>query len=276
MKRLIALCGIGVCLSACVDLKEVREFASESAKFSTYTELTTHFRDTYEREKLYLDRTNAAVEATNDAGRKEVYPDLIKLHDRVALYLKTLAKLAGDDTFDLSKSISTVGNAVKGNPSFGIESQQVDAYAKTGTIIAKWVTSGIQQRAVRDMLLEGKDDFEALLEGMDNLLRLYKKTHENEKKIVLGFLEISMITHPPQDPIVATLAKAYIQDKQGEYSAAEAKYDAAEKGIKKVAEGHAALCKHAQDLSADELKTLIKNLSQDIQALRVHLQAARS
>jgi hypothetical protein len=51
MKRLVPILLITAFLSACVNLKEVRDFATESAKFSTYSDLTTRFRDTTDRER---------------------------------------------------------------------------------------------------------------------------------------------------------------------------------------------------------------------------------
>ena len=40
-------------LFGCTNLKEVQDFAGQSAKLSGYTELTTRFRDTYYREQPF-------------------------------------------------------------------------------------------------------------------------------------------------------------------------------------------------------------------------------
>ena len=49
--RIMSALLLTLALVACVNLKEVREYAGESAKLSAYTELTTRFRDTYYREQ---------------------------------------------------------------------------------------------------------------------------------------------------------------------------------------------------------------------------------
>jgi hypothetical protein len=276
MMRQSAILGITLCLSACVNLSQVRDFATESAKLSAYTELTTRFRDTFERETPYLNGENLKAEAQNDKGRKEIYPDLIKIHERVSLYLRTLAKLAGEDTFDLSKPITGVGDVVKENPVFGIGATQAEAYTNVGKIIAKWATSSAQQRAVRDMVREGDPAFQTLVGGMGNLVRLYRKTSDQEEKIVMGFFDVNMaLLNPSQDMLLASLAQEHLQDKKKEYSAVNAKFDDAEQGILKIAEGHAALVKNVDDLSVDEVQTTITRLQQDIKIIRENLQSIR-
>jgi hypothetical protein len=277
MRRLSAMLGIGLCLSACVNLSEVRKFSAESANLSGYTELTTRFRDTFERETPYLNDENLKAEALNDKGRKEIYPDLIKIHERVSLYLRTLARLAGEETFDLTKPIRGVGDVVKADSAFGIDATQAEAYTGVGTIVAKWATSSAQQRAVRDMVREGNRAFQALLDGLGNLVRLYRKTSAQEEKLVMGFLNVNMaFLNTPKDMLLLTLARAHLQEKKREYSTVNAKFDDAEQGILKILEGHAALVKNVDDLSADEVQTTITRLQQEIKVIREHLQAARS
>lgn len=277
MKRLFSVLVAALLVSACVNLKDVRDYAGESAKLSAYTELTARFRDTFDRERPYLSGDNLKAEEVIDKGRKAIYPDLIKVHERVALYLKTLAKLAGDETFDLSQSIGAVGDAVKANSGFGIEAKQVDAYTGLGKILAKWATSAAQQSAVRDMVREGNADFQVLLDAMGSLVRLYRKTNAQEKAIVLGFFAVEIpFTDAPQDKLLAALARAHVQARQMEYGAVEAKYEDAAAGIKKISEGHMTLYNNVSDLSNDEVKALIKSLSQDIKTLREHLQAIHS
>lgn len=57
-KRLFCLSILTVALIGCADLKEVRDFAGESAKLAAYTDLTNRFRDTYkdERSRIFLEK----------------------------------------------------------------------------------------------------------------------------------------------------------------------------------------------------------------------------
>lgn len=274
MRRLILILLMAGILSACANLKEVRDFATESAKFSTYTDLSTRFRDTTDRARPYLTGDNLAQEEATDKGRKEVYPELLKIHERVALYFKTLAKLAGDETFDLSHEVATVGDTLKQHPAFGIEPKHVDSYSSIGNTVSKWITTGYQQSAVREMVREGEPKIQILLGGMGDLVRLYRKTHTQEKRIVLGFFEAELpFRNSPQDALLAALARTHVQSKAMEYRLVESKYDDAERGIRKIMQGHRALVDNVNNISATDVKTLLQGTSNDIRVLGKHIQA---
>lgn len=277
MKRLIFASLLVLSLAACANLKEVREFAAESAKLSAYTELTTRFRDTYQREQAYLGGEADRLAQENHNGRKAAYQDLLKVHESVTLYMKTLATLAGDDTFDLTKGIESLATGIKAYPDLGIEAKHVDAFSNMAKVIARWITSAYQDRAVREMVKEGDAHLQTMLEGMATLVRYYSRTHENEKKTVLGFFEIEIpFADSPKDKLLGTLARAHVQSKASEYQAAEGKYAAAEQGIKSIAEGHKKLLENVDRLGSDEARKLISKFAKDIKALRDNLQAIRA
>jgi hypothetical protein len=277
MKKLIYSLLMLIVLGGCVSLKEVREFAGESAKLSAYTELTTRFRDTYEREQPYLFGEAERLAKENDEKRKAIYKDLISIHESVSLYMQTLAKLAGDETFDLSKGIDSLAGGIKAYPNWGIEDKHVDAYSKVTKTIAKWALSGYQQHAVRELLKEGDDPLRTLLDGMTKIILLYRKTYENEKKSVLGLFETEIaFMDSPKDKMLSSLARAHAQSKEAEYKLADAKYAAAEKGVKAIAEGHRRLLENIEKLSSKEAKDLIKQVTKDVKAVRAELQSLRT
>jgi hypothetical protein len=260
-------------LVGCVNLKEVREYAGESAKLSAYTELTTRFRDTYYREQPYLSGEADRLAQDNDKRRKAAYEDLLKIHQRVSLYMQTLAKLAGEDTFDLSSEVDSLASGIKSYPYLGIEEKNVDAMSNIAKVIIKWMTSSYQERAVRNMIKEGDAPLQTTLEGMITLVRVYRKTNENEKKTVLGFFETEIpLADAPKDKLLVTLARAHEQSKSAEYMNAQQKYDDAEKGIKSIAEGHKRLLENIDKLSSDEVKAMISKFAKDIKTIRKNLQ----
>lgn len=260
-------------LTGCVNLKGVRDFASESAKFTAYTDLTTRFRDTYQRERPYLSGKVNQEAQINDKRRKEAYDDLLKIHQGVSTYMQTLAKLAGDDTFDVSKGMDSLASGIKSYPELGIDEKKVDAFSNISKVVARWITSGYQERAVREMVKDGDPHLQKLLDGMLLLVRYYKKTDENEGKTVLGFFEIEIpYADTPKDKLLVTLAKAHVQSKTFEYQATSSKYGEAEKGIKTISEGHKQLLKNIDKLSSDEAKALISKFSNDIKTIRENLQ----
>ena len=174
----VAALALSVALVGCANLKEVSNFASESAKFSAYTELTTRYRDTYERERPYFPGPKAEADAkVTDEQRKHAYQDLLKIHQAVGVYMKTLAVLAGDTTFDLSKEMKSLSAGIKPHPVGRITEKHVGAFSR----ITKIVTSAYQHKAVREMLKDGDPHLQILLDGMMTLVDIYQETHNGEK-----------------------------------------------------------------------------------------------
>ena len=176
-------------LVGCANLEEVRDYAGESAKLTAYTELTTRFRDTYKREQPYLSGEADRLAQDNDKKRKAAYEDLLKIHQNVSLYMQTLATLAGEDTFDLSKGVDSLSSGIKAYPDLGIKEKHVDAFSNISKIIAKWITYSCQESAVRDMVKEGDAHLQTMLKGMMTLVCYYKETNENEKRQYWVFLK---------------------------------------------------------------------------------------
>lgn len=260
-------------LVGCANLKEVREYAGESAKLSAYTELTTRFRDTYYREQPYLSGESDRLGQDNDKRRKAAYEDLLKIHQRASLYMQTLATLAGEDAFDLSKEVDSLASGIKAYPDLGIDEKHVEAISKIAKVITKWMTSTYQERAVRNMVKEGDAPLQTTLDGMITLVRYYKKTNANEQKMVLGFFEVELpYADAPKDRLLSTLARAHVQSKESEYKNARQKYDDAEKGIKSIAEGHKKLFENIDKLSSDEVKATISKFAKDIKTIRKNLK----
>ncbi len=262
-------------LFSCVNLKGVRDYADESARLSAaYTELTTRFRDTYQREQPYLFGEADRIARENDKRRKAAYGDLLKIQQRVALYMRTLAKLAGDNTFDLSDEIGSLASGIKAYPDLGISEQHVNAVSNISKVIVRWITTAYQERAVGNMIREGNADLQMLLDGMMELVHHYRKTNENEKNTVLGFFEIEIpFADTPKDRLLAVLARAHLQSKVSEYDGAEKRYDEAEKGIKSISMGHTRLFENTDRLSADEIEDMINTFAKDINTIRKNLMA---
>ena len=264
-------------LFGCANLKEVRDYADESAKLSAYTELTTRFRDTYQREQPYLSGEADHLAQDNDKRRQAAYADLLKIHQKVTLYMQTLAILAGEDTFDLSPQIDSLSSGIKVHPELGIDAQHVDAATNISKVITTWLTSSYQKQAVGNMIEEGDPSLQKMLDAMTTLIRYYRKTNENEKKTVLGFFEMEIpFADTPKDRLLVTLAQAHVQAKTIEYNNAQLKYDEAEKGIKSIAEGHRKLLENRNTLSTDEVKAMIIRLTQDIKTIRENLQTVHN
>jgi len=198
---------------------------------------------------------------------------LLKIHQTVSLYMQTLAKLAGENTFDLSKQIDSLSAGIKAYPDLGIDDKQVDAITNISKVITKWITTAVQERAVRSMVTESDPHLQKVLDGMIGLVRYYRKTNENEKNTVLGFFEVEIpYADSPKDRLLATLARVHVQAKTSEYMSVQRKYDEAEKGIKSIAAGHRKLLENIDKLSIDEVQSMISTFAKDIKTIRNNLQ----
>lgn len=266
---------VGCAGSATVSPKEVRDFADQSAKLGAYNELSTRYRDTYAREQLYLSPAAETVARDADARRRAVYDDFVSAQKAVVLYMQTLAMLAGEDRYDLGERLDELGNGIKANLDSGLDKRHVQAYTGMTRLLTRVIASNYQNRSVQSMVRDGDRDLQTLLDAMLTLTRLYIKTHENEKKTVLGLFDVELpMADRPQDRMLATLARVHVVNKTIEYKLLDKRYDLAVQGLTKVSIGHQRLRDHLNDLQADDLKSLLISYAHDLQAIRLGLAAA--
>jgi hypothetical protein len=191
--------------------------------------------------------------------------------------MQTLAKLAGEDTFDISKEVDYLATGIKAYPDFGIDKKHVDAVSNIAKITTKWIASAYQERSVRDMVKDGNNDLQTALDGMLVLVSYYEDSNNNEKRSVLGFFEVEIpFAISPKDKLLATLARAHVQSKESEYDKLEHKYDDAKNGIRLIANGHKKLFENIDKLSDDNVKSTIKNFAKDIMIIRDNLQSVHT
>lgn len=261
-------------LFGCTNLKEVQDFAGQSARLSAYTELTTRFRDTYYREQPYLSGAAARLAQENDLRRKAAYQDLLTIHQTLGVYMQTLATLAGDKSFDLAPGIDSVASGIKAHPEVGIDKSQVDALSGLAKVAAKWATLSFQRRAVREFIKEGNAPLQTTLIGMEKLIDYYQKTHSNEWQTIRGLLELELsFTDQSEGKLLATLARAHLQAKASEYQLVDKKYLEARKGIHTIAQGHSLLVENLDKLSRREIKDSLRQFAKDVKAINNHIDA---
>ncbi|MDB5979980.1 MAG: hypothetical protein JWQ69_995, partial [Pseudomonas sp.] len=256
---------VAVLATGCSNLKEVQDFSKESAKFASYTKLTERYRTTYQREAPYLFGKSLVIAKDNDQRRQQEYLDLLKVHHRVTLYMQTLAKLSGDETFDLSKNVDSLGSTIRQNPKIGLTDKQVSAYSGLSKTIAKWVTTGPQESAVKAMITEGDPDLQALLTGMANILRFYKATSDNEKRTVLGLYESEIPFYEKKKMLLlVSLGKDDYTNKIKAYAALDGIFEKVQRGIAEIQSGHSQLAQHVNQLSNSELRAIIEQVAKDL------------
>ena len=260
---------LGGCASSNVSLAEVREFADASAKLGGYSELSKRYRDTYLREQPYLSPVADRLAKENDAKRRAHYDDFVAVQKTLVLYMQTLSVLAGDARYDLTPQLDDIGNGLKGLAGSGLEQRHITAYTGMTRLLTRAIASGYQKRSVETMVRDGDAHVRLLLDGMMNLTRLYNKTHDNEKKTVLGVFDVEIpFSGKPQDRMLVTMAKAHYQDKSQEYKLLDKRYDLALQGLTKVAQGHQKMRENLEHLGRDEVRHMLGDFARDLNLIR--------
>jgi hypothetical protein len=262
-----------IALGGCADLKPVRDFANTSADLSGYQQLTNRYITTYDRTHLYIPASQDAQAKALDAKRKAAADDLLKVQLTVSLYMQALATLAGEDTYDVSKGIQQLSGGIKANPETNLKAAEVDAAANIASLLAKWVSSGQQERAVKSTLRDGATSFQILLSAMNHLVSIYKQTNQLEQDTVLKFYERQLLINQRGSTLLLTLARVQQEEKIKEYQRDEKAYANASAAIQNIASGHQELMKNLDDLTNKELVSTLKRLVKDLQATQKNLQA---
>jgi hypothetical protein len=256
------------CASNRVSLYEVREFADASAKLGAYGELSKRYRDTYRREQPYLSPAADRLARENDAKRRAVYDDFVSAQKVLVLYMQTLSVLAGDTRYDLTPQLDDMGNGIKALSGSGLEQKHVLAYTGLTRLLTRVIASGYQQRSVETMVQDGDAHVRVLLDGMMTLTRLYNKTHDNEKKTVLGIFDVEIpFSGKPQDRMLVTMAKVHYMDKVTEYRALDKRYDIALQGLTKVALGHQTMHENLNRIPGEEVRHLLADYARDLRQI---------
>ncbi|MEC5163664.1 hypothetical protein ACFDR9_003415 [Janthinobacterium sp. CG_23.3] len=247
LRHCIIALGLAITLGGCATaskerMREVREFAAESAKLDAFAELSERYRDTYQREQPYLSRQADARERELDVRRRAAYDDIVRIQQAVVRYLHTLGTLAGAEQKRHPAPAAQAGAAIQSWPDSGIDERHVAAYTSLTTLVANTLSAPYQDRAVRAMVNDGDAPLRSLLDAMAALLRYYDKTGANEKRIVLGLFDIEIaFADAPRDRLLATLARAHQQNKAAEYSLVERRHRVAEHNLAALIQGQRAL-----------------------------------
>jgi hypothetical protein len=223
-------------------MAEVRAFAAESPKLGAYHELTERYRYTYQREQPYLSPEADARELPLDARRQQACDDFVKLQYGLQAYMQTLGKLAGDNRYDFEDQVKNFSSGIKAWPDSGLEDRHVNAFAGLTRLISRSISAPYQEQAVNDILRDGQQPVQDVLDAMRTLLRLYDKSSDNEQKIVIGMLESEIpFLDPKRDRLLLALARSQQQDKQNEYRLIGLRYTLARKNLDAIEQQHRAL-----------------------------------
>jgi hypothetical protein len=246
LPRLFLMLGLLAILAGCASstprMADVRAFAAQSPKLNAYHELTERYRDTYQREQPFLSGSADTRERLLDARRQAACDDFVKLQTGVQAYMQALGKLAGDGQYDLEDQVKSLSGGIKAWPDSGIDDRHVNALAGITRLVTRAVTRPMQEDAVQELMRDGQQPMQELVDAMRTLLRLYDKSNDNEEKIVLGMLETEIpFLDPKRDRLLLALARSRQQEKRNEYRLIGLRYTLAQKNLAAIEQSHRAL-----------------------------------
>lgn len=223
-------------------LQQARAVAADGARLDGYADLAVRFRETWPRQRPYLSIAADQLERPADAERRAAYVDAMAIHAAVVAYLRTLGQLAGDDTYRMDAPLKALGGGIKAWPNAGLTDRHVNAYTGLARILARAVTEPAQERAVLQLVRDADSDLQELLGAMQQLLRYFDKSDDNERDTVLGMLDVEIpFADNARERLLAALARAHRQAKAQEYRLAGLRHTLAAKHVAAIAAAHQAL-----------------------------------
>jgi hypothetical protein len=260
LSRVITLALIMV-LSGCSNLQSVQSFAKSYDQLSDYPALTQNFITTHEREQPYTFGPSEALSQEVDQKRKASQADLIKIYDTLGRYMKTLGNLAGGSSFEIHSADSAIGAAVQEHPEFGITAIYAEAFSKLSTLAAKWAIAQLQANTVRDMIRDGDPSFTLATQGAQSIVRIYRKTAENEKKNFVNFFEIELLTiDPTKNRLLIALARSHYLSQIQHYDQIIQKCQSLEDSLASMAARHRFLVDNSDQLTGQGAVTISNRL----------------
>lgn len=256
---------VALAATGCAGLTETRDFAATSALIAGDTRAAQDWAATHERERLLLTGADLELSKAEHAPRQDVLPELIQLHDTVAIYFATLAQLAGDEGNALGDAGNRSAKSLRQLKVPGLESQHVDAANK----LAALVVSGYQQFQISLYVRDADAPLQQALAGMRQLIRVYQGTLRNE----LGRAGFLALTDPaqPNGPLLAALANleharitAGIERKLQRLIALDA-------ALVKIADAHRTLARLELDVDPDESRTILRKVTRELVKLQNQL-----
>jgi len=244
--RLFLTLGLLAILAGCATstprMAEVRAFAATAPQLGAYHELTERYRATYQREQPFLSPQADLAERALDLRRQAACDDFVQLQRGVQAYMRALGRLAGDRQYDLEDQVKALSGGIKAWPDSGLDEHHVNAYAGLARLATRAVTLPLQERSVDELMREGAQPMQEVLDAMRTLLRLYDKTSDNEQRIVLGMLETQIpYLDPQRDRLLIALAKSEQQARQNDYRLTGLRYTLARQNLDAIAQQHRAL-----------------------------------
>lgn len=304
--RLTIVLTAAVVLSACANLKAVRDFTASSAQLTGYTDVSDRYLSSPERiaseipKDTVFDLDRAGVERLKPkvAAQRD---SIMKLHNVVTGYMAALAVLAGDDTFNISKQIDEVTGAIVAAPDLSLNADHVDAFGNIAKTVSSWLLAAKQAKEVKAMVSQHGASMDKLLEAMEFVTDAMRIQLVNEQGKVKSYLSVYEAAYrsdvgaegPAPRPLTGADLDRYNKERvivlqrrdvtllqlrrehamllKQEQDAVDSTSQALE-GVRAVRRGHAEMRRNVNDLSREDVMALLEKTAGELKSIRDNLK----
>lgn len=273
-RYLVLLLCLTALLSGCADLKGI----SSLAEISTATLKNTTFADDWvtslERQKRYLidDKTDSLDQAISN--RKKVHASLLEVYQTASDYTEALGKLSSNDIISFTKSVEELENQLNStkylNGEKVFKESQVNACGMLAELLLKATTDKYRQDKLKGLIENSNSSFGIVIDTLVQFNNLYVRELENEKDRLLIRYQWSEknelsggTTVIVKTPVAILLEDIYYQ-KVDEVNEKIRSAQAYSRSLTKIKEAHQLLYDKRNDITIDEVRSVIKTYSQDI------------
>lgn len=282
-------------LSACANLKAVRDFTGSSAQLTGYTDVTKRYLGGQDRiaaeipraKEFDQDRKEVAQLATKTAAQRDT---ILKLHNVATGYMAALAKLAGEESFNISKQIDEVTGAIVAAPDLGLNEAHVKAFGSIAKTVSSWILAARQAREVKALVKDYGEPMDKLLEGMEFVAGAMSMQLVNERDKIKAYFSVYeaayLVDAGPELQATGNERAVLLQRREVAWrqlrrshaamlADSQAAVDSAAlavEGIKTVRAGHSAMRRNVDDLSGEAVAALLERAAADLKSIRDNLK----
>lgn len=257
----LVACTLLALLAACADLTAVRTFADQAAAVTEGTPLLDEYTATLER-RCRWEAANTELAKQLEERRTQLAA-LHAVEAAVADYLVTIGHLAADEAVDFTPQFAAL--ATKATEGGLLDAEAAKAAASIGGILTRWATDGYRQAELARLVRDADAPLQQVLGGLVTSCTAISMSLDNEADAIDS-------RYRSLQEATANAANLLANEKRVELLAALARKQAGLRqhaaALAKVAEGHAHLAKHIDDLGSKQLLARMRGLARDVSRLR--------
>jgi hypothetical protein len=262
-------------LSACADLKGIRQFSEVSADTASYTALSIDYVKSIERQKRFQDQSRHADLDRIIKDRKQQQDALLGLHRGVQEYMTAIGALAADELVSYDSALDSFSKNLKSAKVPHLDDKSVDAFSALIKLIAKAASDAYRQKQLNLIIGDSNTDFQTLISSMSDIVGLdYISSLEDEEAAVDKFYQKIIVISdnaPPQQASIQLLKESW-QAKKDAIVVKKQSCALYAKSLKKIGEGHQLLYQNREKLTAKQFLDTLYGYRKEVEALNKEIQ----